>query len=44
MIANPGAVLQSAIRRVNYNAGRVLKEAGLSKLPKYFVNFFDNSC
>ena len=40
MIANPGAVLQSAIRRVNYNAGRVLKEAGLSKFIRFLPHFF----
>lgn len=28
---NPANILAKAITRTNYNAGRVLKEAGLSK-------------
>lgn len=28
---NPGVILSKAIQRTSYNAGRVMKEAGLSK-------------
>ena len=31
---NPGVILSKIVTRSNYNAGRVLKEAGLSKLFK----------
>jgi hypothetical protein len=30
---NPGVIISKAIQRTQYNAGRIMKEAGLSKLP-----------
>ena len=32
MLSSPGYVIQKAVQKVNYNMGRVYKEAGLGKL------------
>jgi hypothetical protein len=36
---NPGVIISKAIQRSQYNAGRVMKEAGLSKYP-FTINVF----
>lgn len=37
---NPGVIISKAIQRTRYNTGRVLKEAGLSKL--YLLLIYDS--
>ena len=37
MNVNPGLVIAKAVQRTQYNVGRVLKEAGMSKLKIDFL-------
>ena len=34
---NPGVIISKAIQRTRYNTGRVMKEAGLSKLTLLLI-------
>lgn len=42
MLNSPGFLMQKAVQRLNYNMGRLYKEAGLGKSLSYLLtgNFF----